>query len=113
MEKEETIQITNRFAQRNVETTNDERQETTERHEDIAIIGVSGIYPESGDLDELWSNLVQKKDCIRVIPKERWDYTKYYDIQKGRRERCTVSGEDLSRKWINSMPPFQYVYPRS
>lgn len=85
MEKEETIQITNRFAQRNVETTNDERQETTERHEDIAIIGVSGIYPESGDLDELWSNLVQKKDCIRVIPKERWDYTKYYDIQKGKK----------------------------
>ena len=32
VEKEETIQITNRFAQRNVETTNDERQETTERH---------------------------------------------------------------------------------
>lgn len=85
VEKEETIQITNRFAQRNVETTNDERQETTERHEDIAIIGVSGIYPESGDLDELWSNLVQKKDCIRVIPKERWDYTKYYDIQKGKK----------------------------
>ncbi len=64
---------------------------------DIAIIGVSGIYPEAKDLDELWENLCNKKDCIQVIPEERWDYKKYYDPQKGKRGK-------IYAKWGGFIP---------
>ncbi len=41
--------------------------------EDIAIIGISGIFPGSPDLEQFWTNLVTQKDLITEIPKERWD----------------------------------------
>lgn len=44
---------------------------------DIAIIGVSGRYPEAADLDDFWQNLRAGRDCIREIPKERWDYRSF------------------------------------
>jgi polyketide synthase PksL len=49
----------------------------------IAIIGVSGRYPESEDLEHFWGNLVSGKDCIIEIPAERWDYRPYYQPEKG------------------------------
>ncbi len=41
---------------------------------DIAIIGLSGRYPMSENLEEFWLNLQQGKHCISTIPKERWLY---------------------------------------
>lgn len=38
---------------------------------DIAIIGMSGRYPKAKNLNKLWENLVQGKDCIETIPEER------------------------------------------
>ncbi|HHI94226.1 MAG TPA: hypothetical protein ENK04_12045, partial [Gammaproteobacteria bacterium] len=45
---------------------------------DIAIIGVSGRYPQARNLDEFWDNLRNGKDCITEVPKERWDWREYY-----------------------------------
>lgn len=59
---------------------------------DVAIIGVSGTYPGAADLAEFWENLIQGKDCITEIPKERWDYSLYYD------EDSTKPGT-ISSKW--------------
>lgn len=42
---------------------------------DIAIIGIDGIYPQANNLTEFWGNLVNGKDCITEIPRDRWDYT--------------------------------------
>ncbi len=53
------------------------RQSLTE--EDIAIIGVSGRYPQARNLDEYRANLESGKDCISEIPDTRWDWGKYYD----------------------------------
>ncbi|MCX8131980.1 MAG: SDR family NAD(P)-dependent oxidoreductase [Clostridia bacterium] len=50
---------------------------------DIAIIGISGQYPQAADIDEFWENLKSGKDCIVEIPKERWDYRKYYRQESG------------------------------
>jgi polyketide synthase PksL len=44
----------------------------------IAIIGLSGRYPESIDLDAYWANLRDGKDCIIEVPRERWDWREYY-----------------------------------
>lgn len=50
----------------------------TNQSEDIAIIGISGRYPESENLDEFWKNLYEAKNCIREIPKERWEMEEFF-----------------------------------
>ncbi|MGN8844968.1 SDR family NAD(P)-dependent oxidoreductase [Niallia sp. HCP3S3_B10] len=58
-----------------------ENKETTfENERDIAIIGLSGKFPKVEDMDEFIYNLMQGKDNITEIPKERWDYKQYPDI---------------------------------
>ncbi|QLH25416.1 SDR family NAD(P)-dependent oxidoreductase [Streptomyces sp. Rer75] len=47
---------------------------------DIAIVGVSGRYPEAADLDEFWRNLRSGRDCIREVPAERWDHRRHADV---------------------------------
>ncbi|MEE8056697.1 MAG: SDR family NAD(P)-dependent oxidoreductase [Pseudomonadales bacterium] len=45
---------------------------------DIAIIGLSGKYPQAENLEAYWHNLREGKDCITEIPAERWDWRDYY-----------------------------------
>jgi|GEM_PF-1005358 len=49
---------------------------------DIAVIGLSGRYPQARNIDEFWENLKAGKDCVSEIPRERWDYSPYYDENK-------------------------------
>jgi hypothetical protein len=63
-------------------------QKKTPHPLDIAIIGLSGRYPQSYNVKEFLENLFEGKDCITEIPKDRWDW----------REKAvvfTVSGEVL------------------
>ncbi|MCL9781788.1 SDR family NAD(P)-dependent oxidoreductase [Vibrio sp. S4M6] len=46
--------------------------------EPIAIVGLSGRYPQAYNLDDFWSNLSQGKDCITQVPESRWDWRDYY-----------------------------------
>src|SRR5581483_7072913 len=41
--------------------------------EPVAIIGVSGCFPQAKDVDALWANLLEGRDCISEIPKTRWE----------------------------------------
>ncbi|WP_249713101.1 beta-ketoacyl synthase N-terminal-like domain-containing protein, partial [Bacillus cereus] len=50
---------------------------------DIAIIGISDRYPMANDLDTLWENLLNGKDCITEIPKDRWDSGLHYQPAAG------------------------------
>ncbi|MCX8131442.1 MAG: SDR family NAD(P)-dependent oxidoreductase [Clostridia bacterium] len=45
---------------------------------DIAIVGISGRYPQAYDVNEFWHNLREGKDCITEIPEDRWDWKEYY-----------------------------------
>jgi acyl transferase domain-containing protein/surfactin synthase thioesterase subunit/enoyl-CoA hydratase/carnithine racemase len=49
-----------------------------ERSEDIAIIGMSGIFPEASSKEQFWNNLINGKDGVGEIPKERWDWQQYF-----------------------------------
>jgi len=51
---------------------------------DIAIIGVSGRYPQSGDINKFWENLKEGKDCITEIPRYRWDHSLYFNEDKNK-----------------------------
>ncbi|MFJ6208620.1 SDR family NAD(P)-dependent oxidoreductase [Lysinibacillus sp. NPDC092081] len=59
-----------------------EEKTNQENSGDIAIIGLSGRYPMANNLEEMWENLKQGKDCISEIPTERWDYRRYYNSSK-------------------------------
>ncbi|MCP5004461.1 MAG: polyketide synthase, partial [Planctomycetes bacterium] len=48
-------------------------------HDKVAIVGMSGRYPDAYNLNQYWDNLVQGKNSIREIPQSRWDVSKYYD----------------------------------
>lgn len=52
----------------------DEKEE-----QDIAIIGISGMYPQAENLIQFWDNLKTGKNCIEEIPMERWDYRSYME----------------------------------
>ena len=58
----------------------------------IAIVGLSGRYPQAIDLEAYWRNLRDGKDCIVEVPKERWDWRDYFS------EDRTESGRHYS-KW--------------
>ncbi|WP_455872419.1 beta-ketoacyl synthase N-terminal-like domain-containing protein, partial [Serratia proteamaculans] len=45
---------------------------------DIAIVGISGRYPQSRNVQEFWNNLQAGKDCITEIPQSRWDWREYF-----------------------------------
>lgn len=51
------------------DSSNDELSDSTfvveaRKNTDIAIIGISGLFPGANNVDELWENLLQGKDCV-------------------------------------------------
>lgn len=63
-----------------------------EELEPIAIIGMSGVFPKSDDLDEYWQNLVDSSDLITEIPKDRWDWRKYYSEENEDNKTSFIHG---------------------
>ncbi|NVO09894.1 MAG: SDR family NAD(P)-dependent oxidoreductase [Bacteroidales bacterium] len=55
------------------ESNQDARSKKSYQSQDIAIVGMSGRYPKAKNLNELWENLVQGKDCIETIPDVRFE----------------------------------------
>lgn len=49
--------------------------------EDIAVIGISGRFPNASNCEELWEVLKNGVDCVEEIPKERWDVDYYYSSE--------------------------------
>lgn len=46
--------------------------------DDIAIIGISGMFPQASDLDEFWDNMISNRNTVTTIPEDRWDWREYY-----------------------------------
>jgi acyl transferase domain-containing protein/NAD(P)-dependent dehydrogenase (short-subunit alcohol dehydrogenase family)/pimeloyl-ACP methyl ester carboxylesterase/aryl carrier-like protein len=53
------------------------------RGDDIAVVGMSGQFPDAPDLDAWWRNLAEGKNSIREIPAERWDVSAVFDAEPG------------------------------
>jgi polyketide synthase PksN len=72
----------------------------------IAIVGMSGRFPEAKDINEFWGNIVDGKDCITEIPKDRWDWREYYGD-------CTKEANKTNIKWggfINGVDEFDPLF---
>ena len=46
---------------------------------DIAIIGMSCIFPKAEDIDIYWQNITSKVDAIIDVPSDRWDIDTFFD----------------------------------
>ncbi|MGL5079465.1 MAG: type I polyketide synthase, partial [Waterburya sp.] len=65
--------------------------------EAIAVIGMSGMMPNSPDLETFWQNLWAGQDLISEIPEDRWDWQDIYgDALSG--------GNQTKVKWGGFMP---------
>ncbi|MEO0443838.1 MAG: beta-ketoacyl synthase N-terminal-like domain-containing protein, partial [Pseudomonadota bacterium] len=45
----------------------------------IAVVGMSGKYPQADNLSIFWNNIANGKNAITEIPKSRWDVAAFYD----------------------------------
>ena len=77
---------------------------STERKEAIAIVGMSGRYPDARNLTAFWDNLVQGKDSVREIPLSRWDSADSSDPHP------SVRGK-ISCKWLGALDEIEYFDP--
>ncbi len=51
---------------------------------DVAVIGISGRFPQAQDLEQFWDNLSSGRNCVTEIPADRWNWQDYYDPEKGK-----------------------------
>ncbi|MGW2255628.1 SDR family oxidoreductase [Kitasatospora sp. NPDC001660] len=77
---------------------------------EIAVIGMSGMFPQAPDLPAFWANVVGGVDAVTEVPVERWDPAVYHAQDGG-------SGTTPS-KWGGFLPripfdPLTYGIPPS
>ncbi|MBO9699918.1 MAG: SDR family NAD(P)-dependent oxidoreductase [Sporocytophaga sp.] len=75
-----------------------------QRSQDIAIVGMSGRYPKSKNLDELWANLVQGKDCIETIPDARFNQRMHSEFTKKYRSGFIDDVDRFDSMFFNISP---------
>ncbi|MDQ0115564.1 beta-ketoacyl synthase N-terminal-like domain-containing protein [Paenibacillus harenae] len=63
------------------------RSESGQQWEEIAIIGLSGQYPDASDVNEFWNLITNKQSAIRDIPESRWSMDSFYDPDPNAKDR--------------------------
>ncbi|MFG3014163.1 SDR family NAD(P)-dependent oxidoreductase [Streptomyces cinerochromogenes] len=71
---------------------------------DIAVIGMSGAFPQAADLDGFWANIVAGRDCVSEVPPSRWAVDRFYD------ERPGTPGKSYS-KWMGVLENAHHFDP--
>ncbi len=84
---------------------------TAAQPSDIAIIGISTVFPGAGDLPRFWSNTLRGVDAIVEVPPDRWDWRLYYDPDP-------KAPDKIVSKWGGFVPdvtfdPLRYGMPPS
>ncbi|MEK3902760.1 amino acid adenylation domain-containing protein [Paenibacillus sp. FSL R7-0179] len=90
------------------EHSSDNQSEEFTEH-DIAIIGVSGKYPMSKNLQEYWANLTTGQDCIRSMNSLRQQDADYF------LSHINMEGRDLSFAeggYLDEIDKFDYSFFR-
>ena len=52
--------------------------------EDIAIVGLSGRYPQARNIGEFWQLLRSGRNAVTEIPRNRWDHRRYFDKDRSK-----------------------------
>ena len=90
-----------------------EASESQDSHtQDVAIIGLSGRYPQAENMDEFWGNLKAGKNCISEIPRDRWDWRQYFDEEKGKPGKIYTKWGGFLKDVDQFDPIFFHISPR-
>ncbi len=54
---------------------------------DVAIIGMSSMYPGSTDVDSYWENILNGHYAVTEVPESHWDWRPYYDPDPRARDK--------------------------
>lgn len=83
--------------------------------EPIAIIGMSGSYPQAPDLPAFWNNLKKGRDCITEIPADRWPLQSFFEPDP---QKAVTEGKSYSKwggfidRFADFDPAFFNISPR-
>ncbi|WP_244547787.1 beta-ketoacyl synthase N-terminal-like domain-containing protein, partial [Bradyrhizobium sp. OK095] len=83
------------------------RRMTGRAREPIAIVGISGRYPGSPNLETYWENLKSGKDCIGELAGDRWPLEGFYDPSA---DEAVARGRSYS-KWGGQLAGFAEFDP--
>lgn len=65
-----------------------------QKNEPIAIIGMGCKFPGNGNNpDQFWNSILERKDSITEIPKDRWNINRYYDPNSKKEVKPKLNGE--------------------
>lgn len=78
----------------------------SDTHEKIAIVGISGRYPQAHNLDQYWENLAEGKNSVQEIPSSRWNMDEYYDPNPA----MALNGK-IYCKWLGLLDDVEYFDP--
>jgi acyl transferase domain-containing protein len=68
---------------------------------DIAIVGMSGLFPGARDLDTYWENILGGKYSITEVPKDRWNTEIYFDADPKTRDK-------IYSRWGGFLEPIEF-----
>ncbi|MCB2360149.1 SDR family NAD(P)-dependent oxidoreductase [Clostridium estertheticum] len=74
-----------------------EKSDKEDIPEPIAIIGISGRFPGSRNIDEMWDILEREENVVKEIPKDRFDWKLYYG-------NSTIDVSKTNCKWCGCIP---------
>ena len=79
------------------------------RPSDVAIVGISAIFPGATDARTFWENTLSGRDTIVEVPPDRWDWRLYYDVDP-------KAPDKIISKWGGFLPdivfdPLRYGMP--
>lgn len=77
-----------------VKNVREEKEENIQMAGDneVAIIGISGVMPQSEDMEEFWNNIEKERNLISEIPLDRWDIKSF-------NEAMEKNGDKAICKW--------------
>lgn len=73
-------------------------------HEPIAIIGMSGRFPEARSVEEMWKILAEGRDVVSEISADRFDWRKYYSNESNKKGKTIC-------KWTGLIPGIKEFEP--
>ena len=69
--------------------------------QDIAVVGMSGLFPGARDLDSYWENILGGKYSITEVPKDRWNPEIYFDADPKSRDK-------IYSRWGGFLEPIEF-----
>lgn len=86
-----------------------DRKRARTKPSDIAIVGMSAIFPGAADVRTFWENTLKGIDAITEVPPDRWDWRPYYDADP-------KAPDKITSKWGGFIPdvpfdPLRYGMP--